>query len=581
MKGQLLATVAVICHLALLSGVPVSGSGESHSIWICMAEEDQIRVIDSSDYEVSFAFNITAGESPWAIDFSPDGERAYVACHDSGNVVVVDAETFEQTISVDVGLNPFDVCVSPDGRYALISNMEDDTVSVVDLETNSMVATIEVGEKPLSIAIDAVGSRAYVCLREDDGLAVIDLEDLLILNTIEVEGGPWGVDLHPDNARAYVSCESADQVAVVDLEDGRVMKRIGVNREPRGVVILPDGEGVYVPAREAVAIIDASSNSKIDASGIHGWGWGAVIVPDGRYAFVSTVGEAEGVEVIEISRMEKIESIYLGEGTSGSRGIAVHPVSSSGIVTTTISCLAESRVREGGLLNVSGAISPPLGNRPVTLIFVMPNGTSINRDVTTDSGGRFSHTFSPETGGEWEVKSVWEGDDRYSGASSVGRSFTVGRGEEGPPPFLVIGGIAVLVVLALVLLRRRRGPRGEPVQQSRSTQASRIIQIARDIVILPVSVILLVSSYGKWAEEPVHYILFGSAAALLCLTIVNLILLALNVRRKGYFYFNATVQVLLGFPLIVAIFGIVLIIVNVIIIVALKKSKVTEVPAES
>ncbi len=581
MRGQLLVTVAVICHLAFFCGVPVSGSQVSYSIWICMAEEGQVRLINSSDYDVSFALNITAGESPWAIDFSPDGERAYVACHDSGNVVVVDAETLEETTSVDVGFRPFDICVSPDGRFACISNMEDGTVSVVDLETVSVLATIEVGTKPLSIAIGPDGSRAYVCLREVDGLAVVDLKDLSVLSTIDVEGGPWGVGLHPDGVSAYVSCESADQVAVVDLEEGRVVKRIGVNQEPRGVVILPDGESVYVPAKEAVAIIDVSSNSKIDASGIHGWGWGAVIVPDGSHAFVSTVGEAEGVEVIDTSRMEKIESIYLGEGTSGARGIAIHPVSSSGIVTTTISCLAEARVREGGLLNISGAISPPLGDRPVTLIFVMPNGTSINRDVTTGSDGRFSHTFSPETGGEWELKSVWEGDDRYSSASSVGRSFTVGRGDEGPPPFIVIGAIAVLVILALVLLRRRRGPSGEPVQQSRSTQASRIIQIARDIMILPVSVILLVSSYGKWVEEPVHYILFGSAAVLLCLTIVNLILLALNVRRKGYFYFNATVQVLLGFPLIVAIFGIALIIVNVIIIVALKKSKVMEVPAES
>ena len=535
MRYKLFTIAILLCPVLLFSNILVAGVLQSYSVWVCMAEDGQIRIINSSTYQVVSVVNVTVGTFPWGIDFSPDGRYAYVTCRDTNNVVVIDTTVLEETTSIDVGDKPFGISVAPDGEHAYVSNMDDDTVSVISLETNSVVATINVGDEPMTVDIAPDGVHAYVCLWRDDRIAVLRLSDNVVLGTIEVGEGPWGVDVAPDGRHAYVSCEGANKVAVIRLSDSKVVKRVEVNDNPRGLAILPNGEGVYIPAKEAVAIIDTASNIKIDASGIHGMGWEAAITPDGLYAYVST-GEhtgAEGVEVIEISRMEKIETIYLGEGTFGPRGIAIHPVTSSGKILTTISCLAESVVGEGETITVSGAIIPTLGGKTVTLAFTRPDGSTLNRTALTGSEGSYSDSFAPDMEGEWRVQALWCGDETHLAASSVSLSFTVGRSDEDGGPLVLIFIVIVVIILVLVFSRRRgRNSGQEKRKETKTMRASRILQIIRDVMLLILSSLLMATSYGKWVGEPVHYVLFGSAAVLLILTIINLVLLAAKVKKR-------------------------------------------------
>jgi len=102
--------------------------------------------------------------------------------------------------------------------------------------------------------------------------------------------------------------------------------------------------------------------------------------------------------------------------------------------------------------------------------------------------------------------------------------------------------------------------------------------LVRDLLLIPFSLAIMASSYGKWIDEPVHYLLFYSCAALLVLTIPNLVLALVNVRRKAYFHFNAVLQILLGIPLLILIVGFVLIVLNIVIIVLLRRSRPRDMP---
>ncbi len=105
------------------------------------------------------------------------------------------------------------------------------------------------------------------------------------------------------------------------------------------------------------------------------------------------------------------------------------------------------------------------------------------------------------------------------------------------------------------------------------SKSSRVLMLVRDMLLVPFALAIMASSYGKWIDEPVHYLLFYSCAALMVLTIPNVILAVLNVRRKVYFYFNAVLQILLGIPLLILIVGLVLILLNIAILVLLKRSR--------
>ena len=56
----------------------------------------------------------------------------------------------------------------------------------------------------------------------------------------------------------------------------------------------------------------------------------------------------------------------------------------------------------------------------------------------------------------------------------------------------------------------------------------------------------MASSYGKWFIEPAHYVLFGIAVILFTLTLINIILILRRSEGKGYFYFNAILQLVLS-----------------------------------
>jgi len=104
---------------------------------------------------------------------------------------------------------------------------------------------------------------------------------------------------------------------------------------------------------------------------------------------------------------------------------------------------------------------------------------------------------------------------------------------------------------------------------------SKILQGLRDILLLVFSVLIMASSYGKWVEEPAHYVLFGIAALLLTLTLINMILLIRRTEGRGYFYFNAILQlipsfILAGLPAVSPV-GLVLLLLNIAILITLRR----------
>ncbi len=461
-RNTLFASLAICTFLVFFTTGLVVGLEASHSVWVCMADDDQIRIVNSSTYIMESAFNLTLGQKPWSIDFTPDGGYAFVVCRGTNNVVVIDAQTREEVKSIGVGKGPFFVRMTADGGRAFVTNTEDDTISVIRVAINSVEHTFAVGDQPIGISFSKDGENAYVCLKGENKVAVVRLSDFSVISTVDVGADPWGVDVTPDGRHAYVSCEGDDTVHAIRLSDHKVIKKIPVNEAPRGVSVLPSGDEVYVPANEAVAIIDAVLNNKLDASGIHGHGWEAAITPDGAFAFVTNGdyhGE-EGVEVIDTSRMEKIETIFLGENTFGPHGISIHPIASTGMISTSISCITQATVAKGAAMTVSGRITPPLEGKAVTLEYSGPDGSSSSSTTTTSPDGRYTDSYSTNTTGEWEVRASWTGDDEHEGASSSLVTFTVersgdGDGDEPGPVFLIIG--MGVIVIAVVAVARRRG----------------------------------------------------------------------------------------------------------------------------
>jgi len=126
--------------------------------------------------------------------------------------------------------------------------------------------------------------------------------------------------------------------------------------------------------------------------------------------------------------------------------------------STQLSCsVAEDIVKEGGSVLVSGSIDADLPGRTVTLTYRKPDGSTLNRMVTTGPNGAYSDSYALEATGSWSVSASWEGDLTHVGATSLSMPITVT-----PKPFLetplgmAAAGVAIIgVVLVVVLLRRK------------------------------------------------------------------------------------------------------------------------------
>jgi hypothetical protein len=128
-------------------------------------------------------------------------------------------------------------------------------------------------------------------------------------------------------------------------------------------------------------------------------------------------------------------------------------------MATELSCsVSKNALTEGNSIVVSGSISVPLSGKTVTLAYMKPDGSTLNRTVTTGSDGGYSDSYTPDASGSWSVVASWAGDSAYSGATSSSRSFSVTPQSfiEIPLGMATVGGIVTVVVIAAIVLVLRR-----------------------------------------------------------------------------------------------------------------------------
>ena len=109
-------------------------------------------------------------------------------------------------------------------------------------------------------------------------------------------------------------------------------------------------------------------------------------------------------------------------------------------------------------------------------------------------------------------------------------------------------------------------------------RASRIIQTIRDAILLVLSLILISTDIGP-GKELANFVLAGISATIFVLTVVNIILNALKVKRKGYFRGNSIFQLLVGLFLSLGLFpplGIILVGFNLAVLATLREKKTLE-----
>ncbi len=348
-------------------------SGTSHILYVANQGSNNVIMVDSltnsttNNIESSVLGAITSGFSqPYAVSFSPDGTRAYVANGGSNNVVIVNSATNTVTGSINTfSFNqPWGVAYSPSGTYAYVPNWGTHVISIINTATNIITGQISSGMlnalggtafspsgtyayvanegannvvivdtatntvtgavsgsiscgglcSPYAIAFSPTQSSAYVAY--SGGVAVISTATNAITSTITSGfNTPWGVAYSPSGTYAYVANNYAQNVVIINTATNMVVNAIASGFSyPRGIAFSPSGTYAYIANSNSnnVVIINTATNTVTGAiaSGFY-QPYGISFSPSGTYAYVAN-NYANNVVIVNTASNSVASTISAG-----------------------------------------------------------------------------------------------------------------------------------------------------------------------------------------------------------------------------------------------------------------------------
>lgn len=234
----------------------------------------------------------------------------YITCQ-SGKVIVIDCQRFEEIKRIDVGSKPYHVEFQPDGFYVWVGNDGDGSISVINTETLEVVKNIKTGHGHHEIVFNENSLYAYITNDDNDDLTVVDIAKLEIVKSVKTGESPRGVAYSKLSQHVYIANEGSNNIAVFDTVLLKVIKLINVGKKPRSLVFEETGRYCFVVNKNdnSVSVIDTSRDfvMKTIPVGIRPEG----IVLAEQYGYVRNTGSPD-VTIIDIQKFERVDEVAIG-----------------------------------------------------------------------------------------------------------------------------------------------------------------------------------------------------------------------------------------------------------------------------
>lgn len=289
-------------------------------------------------------------KSPIQMMLSRDGRRLFVACENSGEVLVVDTGTRRVVAGVKTGKDPFGLALSLDESRLYVSNRWDDNVTVVNAASMEVIGQIAVGDDPHGLVTDETGRYLYVANMGTDDVSVIDTTESKEIKRLEAGRGPFKMAFSPDHQFLYVSSQYSipvpyrtppvSELTVIDAKRQVVAGRrhlfstvigqcLAVSPDNRFVVVALELPKNLLPETQVYqgwmvthgfAIVETGPRGRMayflldEANLYYADPFGVAFSPDGRRLYVSSSG-VDAVTVIDMKRV--VELLQAQDGKIG------------------------------------------------------------------------------------------------------------------------------------------------------------------------------------------------------------------------------------------------------------------------
>ena len=189
---------------------------------------------------------IAVGPLPYALDFSPDGNRLYTTASGSNTLVAIDVKSRAVVGRAATGSEPVLARVTPDGKTVLVVNRRDGTLGIHDAATLALHGSVSVIPQPEDVAVLPDNSMAFVLSRAERRISVVDLRRGALVTNLELAGKPTDMLLKPDGGELYVISPEAHGLQAINTWTHEVGDYMVLGSAPTRGVLSSDASLMYV-----------------------------------------------------------------------------------------------------------------------------------------------------------------------------------------------------------------------------------------------------------------------------------------------------------------------------------------------
>ncbi|MCM1992433.1 YncE family protein [Oceanirhabdus seepicola] len=221
------------------------------------------RGISIIDLENEKKLNINIGVS--CTDIAGFGERLFILCGDSNNIIVYNNKNYEIESLIPCGNLPHSIWIEKEKRIILTSNLFDDSLTVINLDNYNDIKKINVGVYPMSVVTTTDNDYVLVCesnigMECNGSLSIVSMKNFKVINRVTVSKSP--MDMYYDGKKCYVSNFADGIISVIDVQKWELVDEINVGGMPRGII--GDKDSLYIcdSYNDSLIIVDVKDYTK-------------------------------------------------------------------------------------------------------------------------------------------------------------------------------------------------------------------------------------------------------------------------------------------------------------------------------
>ncbi len=206
-------------------GADWAKTADEKTMFVSIPRSGEVAVINLDTFKVTQY--IPAGKLPIRTVMQPDSRYLWVGNDGEkdqpGGVTVIDVAKREVVAEFETGTGHHEITISDDNRTAFVTNRDAGSVSAIDVATLRIVDTIATGRVPIAMAWSTLSKSLYVGDGESGEVVVIDGAKREAIATVATKpglgpmrfsnDGRWGVLVNPNENEVYVIDASTNDVA--------------------------------------------------------------------------------------------------------------------------------------------------------------------------------------------------------------------------------------------------------------------------------------------------------------------------------------------------------------------------------